>query len=253
MLAKQLIPFIDLTSLNDTDEWSNMVSLLDNAMAAQNNNDAYRVAALCIWPKFVAQMLSLMEERQLQPALNIATVINFPAGEQAPDRVFKATEDAVSAGACEIDVVIPYRALLRGQTRPLVQCVEAARAGSSEHAVLKVIIESGALVSEKHIKTASELSIEHGANFIKTSTGKFPINATLEAAQFMLETIKTSGQTVGFKASGGIANYQQAIKYVELTKSILGETWLQPQRFRFGASGLLSALLGNDPIERSQY
>jgi deoxyribose-phosphate aldolase len=121
--------------------------------------------------------------------------------------------------------------------------VKACRDICGDKVTLKVIIESGELKTPELIKTASEICINAGADFIKTSTGKVPVNATLEATRVMLEAIKESGRNVGFKAAGGVKDAQTADDYMQLAVSIMGDNWVDSTHFRFGASSLLGALL----------
>ena len=109
--------------------------------------------------------------------------------------------------------------------------------------MLKVIIESGELKTPELIRSASEIAIAAGADFIKTSTGKVAVNATPEAAKIMLEVIKEKNPAVGFKAAGGVKNAEQAADYLALAESVLGENWVSAKTFRFGASSLLGSLL----------
>ncbi|BBI49224.1 hypothetical protein HORIV_16450 [Vreelandella olivaria] len=155
----------------------------------------------------------------------------------------RETRDAVASGAHEVDVVFPYRALMAGDEETGLELVEMCKAACAGQALLKVIIESGELKEPALIKRASELAIEGGADFIKTSTGKVAINATLEAAEIMLKAIKASGQDVGFKAAGGVKTAEDAAEYLALANNIMGPGWATPAHFRFGASSLLGNLL----------
>jgi deoxyribose-phosphate aldolase len=123
---------------------------------------------------------------------------------------------------------------------------------------LKVIVETGELKTEALIRQASEISIAAGADFIKTSTGKVPVNATLEYADIMLKVIRDNNTAVGFKPAGGVKDAEQAGQYLALAESILGKEWLTPARFRFGASSLLANLLAElelaeKPADSSGY
>jgi deoxyribose-phosphate aldolase len=124
--------------------------------------------------------------------------------------------------------------------------------------VLKVILESGALGPADTVGAAARLAIDCGADFVKTSTGKIPAGASLDAAGAMLEAIRTAGRPVGLKPSGGIRTFDEAMAYVELADSVMGEGWATPATFRFGASGLLDSLLavvdgGPDSTSSSTY
>jgi deoxyribose-phosphate aldolase len=172
----------------------------------------------------------------------VATVTNFPRGDADAESAARETAAAVALGADEIDVVFPWRALLAGDAvagRELVAQSRAASAGKK----LKVIIESGALCDPALIRLASQIAIDGGADFIKTSTGKVTVNATLDAAEIMLQTIRDSGKAVGFKAAGGVRSASEAAAYLALAERIMGPDWAQPATFRFGASSLLDNLL----------
>ena len=152
------------------------------------------------------------------------------------------TRAAIAYGADEVDVVFPYKALIEGDESVGYDLVKACKEVCGD-TLLKVIIESGELKTPERIKRASEIAIEAGADFIKTSTGKVPVNATLEAAEVMLNVIKEKNPNIGFKAAGGVKDAQTAKAYLDLAREILGEDWVTPGHFRFGASSLLNNLL----------
>jgi deoxyribose-phosphate aldolase len=160
--------------------------------------------------------------------------------------VLDTTSRALVDGADEIDVVLPYRAWLRGDTHVAADVLDGVRDLSSSGnpiATVKVIIETGELPDRAAIDRASHFVIARGADFVKTSTGKTPVSATLEAAEVIIEAIDVSGKPVGFKASGGIRTLDDARSYLELAATLMGEEWISPTTFRFGASSLLDALL----------
>ena len=150
----------------------------------------------------------------------------------------------VADGADEIDVVLPYKAFMDGDKEAAAALLKATRE-ACKGKVMKVIIESGVLAHAALIADASRLSIECGADFIKTSTGKTAVSATLEAANAMLEVIRESGKPVGFKASGGVRTTEQAADYLTLADKIMGPKWANTKTFRFGASGLRDSLLAS--------
>lgn len=248
--ALKALHLIDLTSLNDDDTEARI-----DALAASADTPVGTPAALCVYPRFVAAARAALAARGL--ALPIATVTNFPSGDLPPDAAARETADAAALGADEIDVVFPYRALLAGDAqigRELVAQCRAAAAGKC----LKVIVESGELREPALIRQASEIAIEAGADFIKTSTGKVPVNATLDAAAIMLGTIRESGRVVGFKAAGGVRTADEAAAYLTLAEQVFGPGWAAPATFRFGASSLLAnllAVLGHAPgaVRPSSY
>ncbi len=226
---------VDLTSLNDADTHSSIQQLARDAVTPLGP-----VAALCVYPEFVTTAQTALAPHQGR--IRVATVANFPLGQEDAQAAAREVATAVAAGADEVDVVFPWRALLAGNEQAGRDLVAACRAAVGA-GVLKVIIESGCLEAPAMIQRASELAIAGGAHFIKTSTGKVAVNATLQAAEIMLQTISDSGQPVGFKAAGGIRTAGDAQAYLELAHRIKGATWARPATFRFGASGLIQDLL----------
>ena len=233
--AKRALGLLDLTSLNDNDTDETVVSLCRKA-----HGEFGHTAAVCIWPRFVK-----LSKKELEGTpVRIATVVNFPHGGTDIDATVAETKQAIADGADEIDVVLPYKAFMSGDkesARALLKATREACKGKT----LKVIIESGVLAHADTIADASRLSIECGADFIKTSTGKTPVSATPEAANVMLEVIRDSGKPVGFKASGGVRTTEQAVEYMTLADKIIGPKWISPKTFRFGASGLRDSLLAS--------
>ncbi|MBU2326157.1 MAG: deoxyribose-phosphate aldolase, partial [Alphaproteobacteria bacterium] len=152
-------------------------------------------------------------------------------------------EAAIRDGADEIDLVIPYRKFIAGDEAAVSEMVAAVRKACAAPVLLKVILETGELKDKALIRRASEIAIAEGADFIKTSTGKVAVNATLEAADIMLQAIRDSRRKVGFKPAGGISTVADAGHYLRLADTIMGEDWVMPSTFRFGASGLLDDIL----------
>jgi deoxyribose-phosphate aldolase len=235
--SRQSIGLMDLTSLNDDDTEQNIIQLCQDAHSAAGDT-----AAICIYPRFIAVARHTLRE-QNTPGIKIATVCNFPDGGDDLQSALAETRSAVAYGADEIDLVFPYRALMEGNSETGKTMVEACRQICATKVTLKVIIESGVLASPELIKQASQICIDAGADFIKTSTGKVAVNATLPAARVMLETIRESGRDVGFKAAGGVKDAQTACDYLQLARDIMGDDWIAPNHFRFGASSLLTSLL----------
>lgn len=232
-IAKRAIGLLDLTSLNDDDTNEKIEQLCDKAVG-----DYGHTAAVCVWPKFI----SLCKGKLEGTGVKVATVINFPHGSSDIEKTVEDTKKAVEDGADEIDVVFPYKAFLKGDEQIGFDLVKATKEACGD-AKLKVIIESGELKKAIHISKASAISIKAGADFIKTSTGKSPVSATLEAANAMIEAIRDSGRDVGFKASGGIRTTGEARDYMAIADAIMGADWISPETFRFGASSLLTDLL----------
>ncbi|WP_018152689.1 deoxyribose-phosphate aldolase [Leeia oryzae] len=233
--ALRALQLMDLTSLNDSD-----TDEVITALAASAKTPVGSPAALCVYPMFIRAAKQGLAAVGL--SLPVATVTNFPGGDALPELAAAETAAAMTLGADEVDVVFPYRALMSGDENVGRLLVQKCRAAVGDK-VLKVIIESGELKSPALIKRASEIAIEAGAHFIKTSTGKVPVNATLEAAEIMLQVIHDAGKPVGFKAAGGVRTAADAAAYLALADRIMGPGWASPATFRFGASGLLNALL----------
>jgi deoxyribose-phosphate aldolase len=195
------------------------------------------VAAVCVWPRLAA-----FARQQLPPSIAVAAVANFPDGSADVERAVRETGEIVQSGAQEVDVVLPYVQLLNGNDAAVARLLEAVRR-ASQGLTLKVILETGALVGGVHILRAAKLSLAAGADFLKTSTGKTSTSATPEAARVMLGAIAAdpqAAQRVGFKPSGGIRTVADAAVYIALTEELLGAAALTPQRFRLGASSVLS-------------
>lgn len=232
-IARKALPMLDLTDLSDECTPEAITDLTRRARTAFGP-----VAAVCIWPKFVAQAA-----RELSGSpIKIATVVNFPTGIEVASKVIETTEKAVEDGANEIDMVVPWPALLEGHPENISARVARVRRAAGD-SVVKAIIESGMLAKPDLIREATLGAIDGGAEFVKTSTGKVPINATPEAARVMLEEIASAKRLVGFKAAGGIKTVADAEIYLDLADQIMGEDWATPSTMRFGASSLLDDLI----------
>ncbi len=194
-IARRALGLLDLTNLDDNCDEKAIDDLAARAVTPHG-----QVAALCIYPRWVGRAL----DKRPSPRIRIATVANFPSGSSAIDAAVRMTEGALAAGADEIDVVLPWRALLAGDLKTPSELVRRCKAAVTGERILKVILETGELQSDAAITTASRLALDEGADFLKTSTGKVRVNATLGAAQIMLEAIRECGRPAGFKAAGGI-------------------------------------------------
>ncbi|AVT57342.1 deoxyribose-phosphate aldolase [Pectobacterium versatile] len=238
--AQRALALMDLTTLNEDDTDEKVT-----ALCRQANSPAGKTAAICIYPRFIPLAKKILRE-QGTPDIRIATVTNFPHGNDDVAIAVAETKAAIAYGADEVDVVFPYRALIAGNAQIGFELVQACKAVCQDaHVLLKVIIETGELKQEALIRQASEIAIDAGADFIKTSTGKVPVNATPESAAIMLKAIRDKGvgERVGFKAAGGVRNAEDAAIYLQLADDIMGAEWATAQHFRFGASSLLASLL----------
>lgn len=224
-MAQFIFPLLDLTRLEDDKD--------DKAVAALCQ-EAEGVAAVCVYSRFIPTAKKILNHSSVK----IATVCNFPSGSESLQKVIAEINTAKELGAHEIDLVFPYEAFLEGKLDFVANFLNHSRDACGTH-TLKVILETGALPDIDNIIQASEMALECGADFLKTSTGKIPVGATLEAAAAMLFTIKKQNPKAGFKASGGVKTVAAASQYIALAQHIMGENWITPETFRFGASSLL--------------
>ena len=208
-------------------------------------------ASCCVYPN----LGHVVAKTRTTPELHVTTVAGcFPTSQSWTEVKLKEIELAVRDGADEIDIVLALNQFLAGnleeageEIKACRECIDKLSAQLGRPVVLKVIIESGLLVSPELIADASFLAMENGADFIKTATGKVKVNATPQAAYVMCECIKkyyeVSGKKVGFKAAGGVSSALDAVCYYSIVKSVLGPEWLNKNLFRFGVSSLANKLL----------
>ncbi|KZM48386.1 deoxyribose-phosphate aldolase [Labrenzia sp. OB1] len=237
--AKRALGLIDLTNLNEDCTAADIT-----ALSARTVTDHGSVAAVCVWPRFVAQAAQELKGT----GVKVATVVNFPAGEDDTDTVVAQAEQALAVGADEIDLVMNFKAFTAGRKGYAEEQIIRVKTVIPEPAVLKVILETGEIGDPLLIHAASNVAISAGADFIKTSTGKVAVNATLEAAEIMLTAIEearrdNAERVIGFKPAGGIRTSEDAASYLALADRIMGHNWASASTFRFGASGLLDALI----------
>lgn len=231
--ARRIRALIDLTDLGPACTEADIERLCRRAI-----DHHPCVAAVCVWPPFVARAARLLAGT----GVKVATVVNFPGGGTDVAATLAETALALSDGADEIDLVIPFRALLAGDAEAARAMVVAVRAAVPAPKHLKVILETGSYPSQREVRAAADLAIDAGADFVKTSTGKTDRSATPEAARTLLEAIRDAGRAVGLKPSGGIRNVADAEAYLALADEVMGPQWAVPATFRFGASGLLDAV-----------
>ena len=232
-LARRALALLDLTDLADDATAEGARDLCRRAVSGP-----VPVAAVCLWPRFVATARAELGDGPVR----IATVVNFPDGDTPIAPAMRETEEALAAGADEIDLVLPWRAVLAGQTTAAAAMVRNVKMLCDERR-LKVILETGEYPNLDKVRTTAELAIASGADFIKTSTGKTTNAASIPAARVMLNVIAEAGRSIGLKPSGGIRTLADARRYLDLADAIMGEDWATPTSFRFGASGLYDALV----------
>lgn len=227
--AKQLIHTLDLTLLDEQATDESLSQLKQNA----NLN---HVAALCIYSQHLEQCSS-------QNIIPLATVINFPYGKDDLDFSLASIEQAIQLGVTEIDYVLPYHLYLQGQKqKALAQCRAVSKSCKQHNLVLKIILETGAFPDMQTIYNASKELIESGCDFLKTSTGKIPLGASLSAVFAILSAIRDTKADCGVKVSGGVKKNQDAYNYATLSELIIDKQ-INKSWFRIGASSLLNELL----------
>ncbi|MEV6005327.1 deoxyribose-phosphate aldolase [Streptomyces sp. NPDC051976] len=253
------ISMIDLTTLEGSDTPGKVRALCAKGVRPDpTDRTTPQVAAICVYPDMVA----VAKEALGASGIHVASVATaFPAGRVALPVKLADTRDAVAAGADEIDMVIDRGAFLSGRYLEVFEEIKAVKeacvrtggtsqaegSGGGTAAHLKVIFENGELSTYDNIRRCSWLAMLAGADFIKTSTGKVAVNATPPNTLLMLEAVRdfreTVGVQVGVKPAGGIRTSKDAIKYLVMVNETVGDDWLTPDWFRFGASSLLNDLL----------
>ncbi len=232
--ARRVLSLIDLTSLNDADDDAAIISVCEKAL-----DSPVKPAGVCVGPRQALVPVVVLRES----GIRAVTVANFPEGKANASLAAFEVLRAVNDGVEEVDVVFPYAQWLKGKHDESVEFVEACKSACGVLAKLKVILETGAFDSVEDIDAAARAAIKGGADFIKTSTGKIAVGATLEAAEAMLGAIKDTGGLCGFKVSGGVRSLDQAVAYIRLAERIMGADWVTPERFRIGASSLMDKLV----------
>ncbi|MDI3385558.1 deoxyribose-phosphate aldolase [Streptomyces sp. B-S-A8] len=239
------ISVIDLTTLEGADTPGKVRALGAKAVHPDpTDRTTPRTAAVCVYPDMVAAAKEAVAGSGVKVA-SVATA--FPAGRAALTVKLADVQDAVSAGADEIDMVIDRGAFLAGKYLKVYEEIRAVREACGERARLKVIFETGELSTYDNIRRASWLGMMAGADFIKTSTGKVGVNATPANTLLMLEAVRDfkqqTGVQIGVKPAGGIRTSKDAVKFLVLVNETAGPDWLDNHWFRFGASSLLNDLL----------
>jgi deoxyribose-phosphate aldolase len=241
---KLALSMIDLTTLEGQDTPGKVTQLCRKAVHLHAGQpDLPHVAAVCVYPTMVGVARRALQGHDIKVA-SVATA--FPSGMAPLAIKLEETRIAVAEGADEIDMVIARGAFLQGEyQRVFDEIVAVKEACGAAH--LKVILETGELGTLDRVRRASVLAIHAGADFIKTSTGKIQPAATMPVTLVMLQAIRdhyrATGRMVGMKPAGGIAKAKQAIHYLVMLRETLGDAWLTPDRFRFGASSLANDLL----------
>jgi deoxyribose-phosphate aldolase len=243
------IKMMDLTTLEGMDTPERVRSLCLKAMTPDPEDlDCPRPAAICVYGDMVKYAKSALGKSGIYVA---AVATAFPSGRASLKVKLLDTKEAVAAGADEIDMVIDRGAFLAGNYlevfRQIQQVKLACQRPTGKPAHLKVILETGELQTYDNIRRASYLAMLAGADFIKTSTGKVTVNATLPITLLMLQAVRDwyedTGVRIGVKPAGGIRSSKDALRYLVVVKETAGDEWLNPDLFRFGASSLLNDVL----------
>ncbi|MGN0034071.1 MAG: deoxyribose-phosphate aldolase [Candidatus Limimorpha sp.] len=235
---------IDFTTLEAFDNEAKISDFCSKALSFKENALNISVPAICIYSPFVKQAKELLEDS----GIKVATVAcAFPSGQMPFDLKIKEVEYCVAQGADEVDMVISRGKFLAGGYDEVYEEIKAVREICRPPVHLKVILETGELKTIENIRRASEIAINAGADFIKTSTGKVSVSATPLAAIVMCDTIKeyyeATGRMVGFKPAGGMSTIDDALTYYYIVREVLGEKWLNKDYFRLGTSRLAGKVM----------
>lgn len=236
-LAQRAIGLLELTSLNNDDTVERIIALCHRAMTPFGP-----VASVCVAPRFAGLARRTLDDWQARE-IKVVAAVNFPGGTASIQTVESQTQAALMAGADEIDLVYPFRALMAGNRLAGAQMLTACKAICEGRAGLTVTLETGVLRDPQIIHDVCRRVIEVGPAFIKTSTGKVCVNVTPQAARIMIEAIAEMGGQVGFKAAGGVHTLAQANLYLDMALSRFGPLWFGPDKMRIGAASLLDELL----------
>lgn len=237
------IACMDYTSLKLTDTEGSVKNFVTDLLKKLKKFNLREVAAVCVFPKFTEVVREMLKPTEIQ-----TTVVagNFPNSQTFTEIKLAECEMAIEAGAQEVDVVISVGSMLEKNYEEVYQELKAIRK-VCENVRLKVILETGELKDLESIFNASLIAAYAGADFIKTSTGKVPVNATPESVYVMCEAIKQyytqTGKRVGLKVAGGVSKAQSAIRYLTIVNHLLGSEWLTPNYFRIGASQLMDDII----------
>ena len=251
-VLKECFAIMDLTTLSPKDTPASVKKLVEKVNSFAVDYPSYPLpASVCVYPNFA----SVVRKTRKNPALHVTTVAGcFPSSQSFLEVKLREIELAVREGADEIDIVLALNSFLEGDYETAGkeilasrECIDKVAAELGRPVVLKVILETGLLVTPERIADASFLAMENGADFIKTSTGKVEVNATPMAAYVMCQCIRKfyeqTGRKVGFKAAGGISSAMDAVCYYSIVSTILGKDWLNKNLFRFGVSRLANQVV----------
>lgn len=241
-LIERVFGCIDHTTLTSTDNDNTVEAFCRNA-AQLAPKEGGHVAAVCVFPRFVA----IAKKTLKGSGIKVASVAgSFPHGQLPIEIKKEEVKYVVAQGADEVDIVLNRGLILQNSIEEALQEVQTLKEACQDR-VLKVILETCDLPSPTLLMLATQIAVEGGADFVKTSTGKGAKGATIEAAEIMLQVLRDyrdkTGRTVGFKAAGGIRLPEEAISYAQLAARLMGDLYIQPASFRIGASSLTERLI----------
>lgn len=261
-ILKTCFSLMDLTTLHSQDTVASVRSLVSKVNALSDKYPGYPLpASICVYPN----LAHVVKDERRTDELHVTAVAGcFPTSQSFLEAKVRECELAVEGGADEIDIVLALNLFLGGNERgafeeicAIRKAIDSCAAKLGREVVLKVILETGILVTPENIAEASFLAMEAGADFIKTSTGKVDVNATPTAAYVMCSCIaayyKATGRKVGFKAAGGISNAKDALCYYLIGQTVLGSGWLNKKLFRFGVSRLGNSLMSEYEQQTVNY
>lgn len=245
-VLKTIFSCIDLTTLKESDSTESVTAFVQKVNDFKTQYpDMPSVGAVCVFPVFAPIINQYLKVNEVQKAVVAG---GFPSSQTFLDIKVLEVKKAVSYGANEIDVVISVGEFLEGNYEFVYEEIRQLKEACGD-AHLKVILETGAIGDAQLIWNASIIAMDAGADFIKTSTGKIPTAATLDAAYVMCKAIKAyhskTGKKIGFKPAGGIAETIEAVNYYAIVNEVLGQKWLSNTLFRIGASRLANNLLSD--------
>ena len=253
-VLKDCFSMMDLTTLHTTDSVESVKKLVGKVNSFKVDYPSYPLpASICVYSNFA----SVVKAARNYPEVHVTvTAGSFPTSQSYLEVKCLECEMAVENGADEVDIVLALNSFLPGdydaagkEIAAMRQAIDRKAEALGRKVILKVILETGLLVTPERIADASFLAMENGADFIKTSTGKVEVNATPVAAYVMCQCIKcfheATGRKVGFKAAGGISSSMDAVAYYSIVSTVLGKEWLNKDLFRLGVSRLANSLLSS--------
>ncbi len=244
-IAEQALGLIDLTSLDETSSAADIDELCARAQTQFGN-----VAAICVLSKFVAQAAQLLEGTDI----NVAAIINYPAGSHDVRQVMHEAKGVVADGATEVDLFLPGSLLNNADDQLVSQMISTIRAVTDNSAKLKILLDASTPLSNDQLETIARLALSESADFVGLLAGQDAVDAPTEQSRSMLEAIKKYGEpNSGFKLMGSVSSIDDVVAYLTLAAEIMGPAWTNGNRLRLGASSVLDQInaLLDDPAAQT--